>query len=365
MCRRTITLTRSWEITGGTEKFTGAAGGGDFSGTNRILLERSAGQCVPPPLVLVQLLLQRQRHPRRGDRDVAPDAVTTRGRESTAEQPCSLAASAPVHVPGRRRPPLSLFLSCCAGSPSFGQCLVTSSWSTSLAAPSSSTLDAAHPRRSRQCWRSGARSSRVPRPPSRVAPRRTRCAGSRCPRGTAGGRPRRGGPRRSAHDGPMCSSQRSAHTARPGSPSWGSTSEAPRPGGQRGPREAAGRGWSSSISEGGLGAAVCEHQVARVSSAITDVNAFFTPPESETGLVDKREHPMQHAVKTLRAAAGRRGPGRRRPLGVAKAPCSFDRSWRMASTRSSPSDPRGVASPDGTDLGAGANDQPPQVGLLG
>ena len=54
-CRRTITLTGTWEITGGTGELAGATGGGDFSGTNRILLQRSSGSCVPPPVVLVQM----------------------------------------------------------------------------------------------------------------------------------------------------------------------------------------------------------------------------------------------------------------------------------------------------------------------
>ncbi len=54
-CRRTITLDGTWQITGGTGEFAGATGGGEFSGTNRILLQRSSGQCAPPPIVLVQV----------------------------------------------------------------------------------------------------------------------------------------------------------------------------------------------------------------------------------------------------------------------------------------------------------------------
>ena len=54
-CRRTITLRGTWEITGGTGEFAGATGSGDFSGTNRIVLQRSNGSCVPPPVVLVQV----------------------------------------------------------------------------------------------------------------------------------------------------------------------------------------------------------------------------------------------------------------------------------------------------------------------
>ena len=54
-CLRTITLNGTWEITGGTGDFTGATGSGAFSGTNRILLNRASGSCVPPPIVLVQV----------------------------------------------------------------------------------------------------------------------------------------------------------------------------------------------------------------------------------------------------------------------------------------------------------------------
>ncbi len=54
-CTRRLTLTGTWEITEGTGRFAGATGGGDFSGTNRILLQRSSGTCVPPPVVLVQV----------------------------------------------------------------------------------------------------------------------------------------------------------------------------------------------------------------------------------------------------------------------------------------------------------------------
>ena len=54
-CQRRLTLTGTWEITGGTGEFSGATGGGDFSGTNRIVLRHSSGGCVPPPRVLVQV----------------------------------------------------------------------------------------------------------------------------------------------------------------------------------------------------------------------------------------------------------------------------------------------------------------------
>jgi hypothetical protein len=54
-CHRTVTLTGTWEITGGTGEFSGAIGGGEFSGTNRIHLTRTPDGCAPPPTFLRQV----------------------------------------------------------------------------------------------------------------------------------------------------------------------------------------------------------------------------------------------------------------------------------------------------------------------
>ncbi len=54
-CIRTVTLTGTWEVTGGTGEFAGATGGGEFSGTNRIHLTRTPDGCAPPPTVLRQV----------------------------------------------------------------------------------------------------------------------------------------------------------------------------------------------------------------------------------------------------------------------------------------------------------------------
>ncbi len=54
-CIRTLTLTGTWEITGGTGEFSAATGGGEFSGTNRIHLNRTAEGCAGPPRVLRQV----------------------------------------------------------------------------------------------------------------------------------------------------------------------------------------------------------------------------------------------------------------------------------------------------------------------
>ena len=54
-CHRTVTLKGTWEITGGTGAFAAATGSGEFSGTNRIHLSRTADGCAPPPTFLRQV----------------------------------------------------------------------------------------------------------------------------------------------------------------------------------------------------------------------------------------------------------------------------------------------------------------------
>ncbi len=54
-CHVTITLDGTWEITSGTGTFAGATGGGTFSGTNRILIDKTPDGCAPPPIALVQV----------------------------------------------------------------------------------------------------------------------------------------------------------------------------------------------------------------------------------------------------------------------------------------------------------------------
>lgn len=54
-CLRTVTLTGTWQITGGTGAYSDATGGGEFSGTNRILLTRTEDGCAPPPIFLRQV----------------------------------------------------------------------------------------------------------------------------------------------------------------------------------------------------------------------------------------------------------------------------------------------------------------------
>ena len=54
-CLRTVTLSGTWEVTGGTGLFSGASGSGTFSGPNRILLTRTPEGCAPPPVILVQI----------------------------------------------------------------------------------------------------------------------------------------------------------------------------------------------------------------------------------------------------------------------------------------------------------------------
>ncbi|MDQ4132900.1 MAG: hypothetical protein M3179_06740 [Actinomycetota bacterium] len=56
-CLRTLTLKGTWEITGATGAYAGATGGGDFSGTNRILLSRTENGCAPPPVFLAQVFV--------------------------------------------------------------------------------------------------------------------------------------------------------------------------------------------------------------------------------------------------------------------------------------------------------------------
>ncbi len=54
-CLRTITLTGTWQITGGTGQLADATGEGTFSGPNRVLLTRTSEGCGPPPILLVQV----------------------------------------------------------------------------------------------------------------------------------------------------------------------------------------------------------------------------------------------------------------------------------------------------------------------
>lgn len=56
-CLRTLSLTGTWVIVGGTGAYAAATGGGDFSGTNRILLSRTGDACSPPPVFLAQLFV--------------------------------------------------------------------------------------------------------------------------------------------------------------------------------------------------------------------------------------------------------------------------------------------------------------------